>query len=254
MSSTRQKLIAGNWKMNCSRAQAIELASAVDAGSVSSDKAKMLICTPAIHFADISKVLSGSHIALGAQDAHWQVNGAYTGEISSAMLADYQVSYLLVGHSERREMFADDNQRVAKKFAAALENNITPILCIGESLTEREQGVTLAVLKEQCQAVIDTVGIQAFSKACLAYEPIWAIGTGLTATPEQAQQTHQQLREYFASQDAVVAESLQILYGGSMNASNAEELLAQPDIDGGLIGGASLKSEDFVKIYSLAGQ
>lgn len=194
-----------------------------------------------------------SHVVLGAQDAHWNDSGAFTGEISASMLPDYQVEYLLVGHSERREMFADDDLKVAKKFDAALKNNVTPILCVGETLEQREKGLTLDILKSQCQAVVDLVGIAAFSRACIAYEPIWAIGTGRTATPEQAQQVHAELRAYFASQDAEIAQQLQILYGGSMNATNAKALLAQTDIDGGLIGGASLKADDFIEIYSLAG-
>ena len=252
MSESRRILIAGNWKMNCSRSEAVQLASAVIASSDYAEKAELLICVPTIHLADVGKLVADSHVKLGAQNAHWQDSGAYTGEVSTNMLLDYQVEYLLVGHSERREMFADDNSRVAKKFAAALKNNIKPILCIGESLEQREQGSTMQVLKEQCQAVIDVVGVAAFSTACVAYEPIWAIGTGLTATPEQAQQVHAELRAYFAKLDQNVANKLQILYGGSMNAANAQELLAQPDIDGGLIGGASLKSEDFIKIYSSA--
>lgn len=252
MSNTRRRLIAGNWKMNCSRAQAIQLASEVIASSTQADNAELLICVPHIHLADIAKLQINSHVVIGAQDAHWQDSGAYTGEISASMLADYQVKYLLVGHSERREMFADDNQRVAKKFAAALNHDLKPILCIGESLQQREQGITMQVLKEQCQAVIEEVGIEAFANACIAYEPIWAIGTGLTATPEQAQQVHGELRQWLALQNEAVAMELQILYGGSMNAANAELLLSQPDIDGGLIGGASLKAEDFLKIYSLA--
>lgn len=239
--------------MNCARAQAIQLASEVIASSTQSDNAELLICVPHVHLADIAKLAVNSHVLLGAQDAHWQDKGACTGEVSVSMLADYQVSYLLVGHSERREMFADDNQRVAKKFAAALNHGIKPILCIGESLQQREQDITMQVLKEQCQAVIDEVGIEAFANACIAYEPIWAIGTGLTATPEQAQQVHSELRQWLAAQNEAVASKLQILYGGSMNAANAEQLLAQPDIDGGLIGGASLKAEDFLKIYSSAG-
>lgn len=253
MSHARKILIAGNWKMNCSRSEAIQLASAVIASSNSLDNADLLMCVPAIHLADISKLLANSPILLGAQDAHWQHAGAFTGEISATMLPDYHVNYLLVGHSERREMFADDHKKVAKKFAAALKNEIKPILCIGETLEQRKQGYTLEVLKAQCQAVIDEVGIEAFSHACVAYEPIWAIGTGLTATPEQAQQIHAELRAYFAEIDQNIADGLQILYGGSMNAANAQELLAQPDIDGGLIGGASLKPEEFIKIYSLAG-
>ena len=253
MSVFRRKLIAGNWKMNSNRSQAIQLASNVVASSVGSDKAQLLICVPNIHLGDISKLVTHSKVVIGAQDGHWQDCGAYTGEISMSMLKDYQVDYVLVGHSERREMFADDDTRVALKFEAALKHQLKPILCIGESLKQREQNQTLEVLFAQCKAVVDKVGIQAFDKAVLAYEPIWAIGTGKTATPEQAQQVHKELRSWFAKQDKKVAESLQILYGGSMNAGNADELLSQPDIDGGLIGGASLKPEDFLKIYSAAG-
>ncbi|MDH5433225.1 MAG: triose-phosphate isomerase [Gammaproteobacteria bacterium] len=248
----RKKLIAGNWKMNCSRSEALQLASAIIA-SASESSAELLICVPTIHLSDIAKLACNSHLKLGVQNAYWQKSGAYTGEISVSMLEDYQIEYLLVGHSERRELFGDTNDEVARKFSAALECGITPVLCIGESLQQREQGITLEVLKEQCQSVIDLVGIKAFNKACLAYEPIWAIGTGQTATPEQAQEVHQSLREFFAQLDKDVAQGLQILYGGSMNAANAEALLAQPDIDGGLIGGASLKPDDFLKIYSLAG-
>jgi len=253
MSLSRKKLIAGNWKMNTNRSQAIQLASHVVASSVGSDNAQLLICVPSIHLGDISKLVTHSRVVIGAQDGHWQDNGAYTGEISMSMLNDYQVDYVLVGHSERRQMFADDDSRVALKFEAALKYEITPILCIGETLEQREQEKTLEVLFSQCEVVVNKVGIQAFSNAVVAYEPIWAIGTGQTATPEQAQQVHQQLRAWFAKQDEKIATDLQILYGGSMNAGNADELLAQPDIDGGLIGGASLKADDFLKIYSAAG-
>ncbi len=242
--------------MNCSRSEAIQLASHVIAASgdsKGSNDTQLLICVPSIHLADISRLMVHSSILLGAQDAFWQEKGAYTGEISVKMLTDYQVSHLLVGHSERRQMFADDDPKVALKFEAALKNGLTPILCIGETLEQREKGATAAVLQAQCESVVEQVGIKAFATACVAYEPIWAIGTGQTATPEQAQQTHQALRAWFAEQDQAIAANLQILYGGSMNAGNADELLAQPDIDGGLIGGASLKADDFLKIYSAAG-
>jgi triosephosphate isomerase len=253
MSTKRPKLIAGNWKMNCSREEASQLASKIVAAYNASTSSELLICVPTIHLADVSQLLKDSKIHLGAQDGHWQANGAYTGEISSSMLADYQVSYMLVGHSERRQFFADDEHRVANKFESALKYGLKPILCIGETLEQREQGNTLEVLIAQCESVIKQVGIQAFAKACVAYEPIWAIGTGKTASPEQAQEVHQALREFFASKDQSIAAELQILYGGSMNAGNAKELLAQADIDGGLIGGASLKAEDFLQIYSAAG-
>lgn len=253
MSTKRPKLIAGNWKMNCSREEASQLAGEIIAGFGSSADSELLICVPTIHLADVSLLLADTKIKLGAQDGHWQASGAFTGEISSCMLKDYQVNYLLVGHSERRQFFADDEQRVAQKFESALKNGLKPILCIGETLEQREQGKTLEVLISQCEAVIKQVGIQAFTNACVAYEPIWAIGTGKTASPEQAQEVHQALREFFASKDQSIAAELQILYGGSMNAGNAKELLAQADIDGGLIGGASLKAEDFLQIYSAAG-
>ena len=239
--------------MNCSRAEALQLVSAIIADASESAEADILVCVPAIHLADVSKLTQNSHVKLGAQDGHWETKGAFTGEISVSMLGDYQVDYLLVGHSERREMFADSDERVAKKFAAALKNDIKPILCIGESLEQREQGVTLNVLQEQLQAVINVAGIEAFANAAIAYEPIWAIGTGKTATPEQAQEVHSALRSWLANLNAEIAENIQILYGGSMNAGNAGDLLGQSDIDGGLIGGASLKAEDFLKIYSVAG-
>ncbi len=239
--------------MNTSRSEAIQLASNVIADSLPKEGAELLICVPLVHLADIGKLTANTHIKLGAQDGHWESNGAFTGEVSVSMLKDYQVDYLLVGHSERREMFADDDARVAKKFAAALKNGITPILCIGESLEQREQGVTLEVLQTQVKAVIDEVGIEAFSDAAIAYEPIWAIGTGRTATPEQAQEVHFELRRWLAEYNPEIADGIQILYGGSMNAANADELLSQNDIDGGLIGGASLKAEDFLTIYSFAG-
>ncbi len=253
MSEVRNKVIAGNWKMNCSREQAVQLGNEIIQSSSAEQSAEMIICVPSIHLADISELTFDSAVKLGAQNAHWEQKGAYTGEISVEMLKDYAVDYLLIGHSERRDIFGESNEMVAKKFAAALKAGIEPILCIGESLEQREQGITLDVLKAQVSAVIDLVGINAFSNAKIAYEPIWAIGTGKTATPEQAQQVHQQLREWLASFSAEIAEKIQILYGGSMNATNANELLSQPDIDGGLIGGASLKAADFLKIYSFAG-
>jgi len=253
MSRLRKILIAGNWKMNTSRSQAAQLAGKIIAGATGSKTTQLLICVPSIHLADISKLVANSQVMLGAQNAHWKQSGAVTGEISASMLNDYQVDCLLVGHSERREMCNDTDQVVALKFEAALKNGIKPILCIGETLEQRENNQTFDVLRSQCEAVISQVGIDAFSNASVAYEPIWAIGTGKTASPEQAQQVHQSLREWFAEQSNAIAQGLQILYGGSMNAGNAKELLAQPDIDGGLIGGASLNADDFLKIYSAAG-
>jgi len=253
MGNSRKILIAGNWKMNTTRSEAFRLASEIIESSNASEDKQLLICVPSLHLADLCKLTASSSVKLGAQNAHWQNNGAFTGEISTAMLKDYRVDYLLVGHSERREMFNDTNHVVALKLESALKNDLTPILCIGETLEQRDDGQTLGVLKTQCEAVISQVGIEAFAKVCVAYEPIWAIGTGKTASPEQAQEVHQALREWIAEKDAVIAQNLQILYGGSMNAGNAKELLAQPDIDGGLIGGASLSADNFLQIYSAAG-
>ncbi len=253
MNHKRKKLIVGNWKMNCSRTEAIQLASYIVATADSSENTDLLICVPNIHLADIDRLTTHSKVLLGAQDAHWKSKGAFTGEVSISMLGDYQVKYLLVGHSERRQMFADDKEKVALKFEAALKNDITPILCIGETLEQRERNITLDVLIDQCHAVVSKVGIAAFEKACIAYEPIWAIGTGQTATAAQAQEVHSGLRRWFAEQNREISEKLKILYGGSMNTGNAKDLLAQSDIDGGLIGGVSLIGEDFLKIYSTAG-
>ncbi len=253
MNHSRKQLIVGNWKMNCSRSEAIRLASHIIATFNPSINSEIMICVPNIHFADISRLKTNSTLLLGAQNIHWHDDGAFTGELSAKMLADYQISYTLVGHSERRQMFDENNQKVALKFEAALRNDMTPILCIGETLEQREKGETISFLISQCEAVVNKVGIKAFANACLAYEPIWAVGTGQTATPEQAQQVHHALRAWFAEQDKQIAEKLQILYGGSMNAGNAKNLLAQADIDGGLIGGASLVADDFLNIYSAAG-
>ncbi len=239
--------------MNTNRSEAILLASNIVASTSGSDARDILICVPSIHLSDVTKLMTHSQVKLGVQNAHWLEKGAYTGEISMSMLKDYQVDAVLVGHSERRDIFGESDEIVALKFEAALKYEIMPILCVGESLEQRQADTTLQVLTAQCEAVVKQVGIQAFAKAVVAYEPIWAIGTGQTATPEQAQEVHQALRTWFAEQDQQIAENLQILYGGSMNASNAEQLLAQADIDGGLIGGASLKAEEFLQIISAAG-
>jgi len=239
--------------MNTNRSEAILLASHIVASTSGSKTRDILVCVPSLHLADVSKLLANSQVKLGAQNAHWLGNGAVTGEISISMLKDYQVEYVLIGHSERREMFAESDDIIALKFEAALKYGIIPLLCVGESLQQREAGSTIEVLTAQCAAVVDKLGIKAFANAVVAYEPIWAIGTGKTASPQQAQEVHQALRAWFAQQDSNIAANLQILYGGSMNGENAEQLLEQMDIDGGLIGGASLKAEEFLHIVSAAG-
>lgn len=242
----RTTLIAGNWKMNGSLQSVIELVEAIKAGDV--NNAQLAVCPPAIYLMKVGGMLEGSRIALGAQNVCDQESGAFTGEIAASMLKECGCQYAIVGHSERRALYQETDELVARRFAMALSSGITPILCIGESLDERESGDTEVVVSRQLDAVIDSQGISAIAQCVIAYEPVWAIGTGKVATPEQAQAVHQYLRDKLASLDALVAEQVQILYGGSMNASNAGELLSQPDIDGGLIGGASLKAADFIAI------
>lgn len=243
----RQSLIMGNWKMNGSRqdGQALAKALAEGLGSVPQEVA---VCVPFVYLSDIRETLAGSPIALGAQNVADQSAGAYTGEVSAAMLADCGCKYALVGHSERRSYYGDTNQSVAKRFVEAQKQNITPVLCVGETLEEREQNRTFAVVDEQLDAVIDAAGIDAFLKAVIAYEPVWAIGTGKTATDDQAQEVHQYIRQRIAARSQNVADKVQILYGGSVKPDNAKALFAMPDIDGGLVGGASLDAKGFLQI------
>ena len=249
----RQKLVAGNWKMNGSRASIKTLLDGVKQGIAAVESAEVAVCAPFVYLADVQQQLQGSPIAWGAQNLSTEPSGAFTGEIAASMLQDFACKYVIVGHSERRTLYGEDDAVVAEKFAVARAAGLKPIFCIGETLEQRESGVTEEVVARQLDAVMSAQGVSALLDGVIAYEPVWAIGTGKTATPEQAQQVHQFIRQRIASQDASVAEKIQILYGGSMNASNAAELLAQPDIDGGLIGGASLKADDFLTICSAAG-
>jgi len=197
--------------------------------------------------------LVDSPVALGAQNVYYQDKGAFTGEVSASMLAEFSVRYVIVGHSERRQLFGESSQLVADKFVAVQAAKLVPILCLGESLEQREQGATSQVVLEQLDAVVERAGIGAFSNAVIAYEPIWAIGTGKTASPAQAQEVHEIIRAHLGRIDAEIGSSIRILYGGSVNAANAEELFAQKDIDGGLVGGASLKAAEFIAICESAG-
>ena len=248
----RTILIAGNWKMNGSRASIKTLLDGLKAGISNVSNAKMAVCAPSIYLADVAEQLAGTDIGYGAQDVSTEASGAYTGETAASMIADFNCQYVLVGHSERRTYHGETDEMVAKKFGVVLEAGMTPIFCIGETLEERENGTTEEVVARQVQAVIDMHGVDALSKGIIAYEPVWAIGTGKTASPEQAQDVHAFIRSVIAKADAGVAENIIIQYGGSMNAGNAKDLLAQPDIDGGLIGGASLKAEDFLAIGTSA--
>ncbi|WP_443082881.1 triose-phosphate isomerase [Variovorax sp. HW608] len=246
----KKKLIAGNWKMNGSLVanEALLRALLQDIGTPACDVA---VCVPAPYLAQVQTLVAGSPIALGAQDLSAQPQGAFTGEQSAAMLKDFGVRYVIVGHSERRQYHGETDEGVAAKTAAALANGLTPIVCVGETLAEREAGHTEEVVKRQLAAVIHVNG-HCISEIVVAYEPVWAIGTGKTATPEQAQAVHALLRAQLHHAANEHASGIRLLYGGSMNASNAAELLAQPDIDGGLIGGASLKAPDFLQIIAAA--
>jgi triosephosphate isomerase len=247
----RKKLVAGNWKMHGSLAVNAELLKAVRAG-VAGMAAEVAVCAPYPYLDQARQALQGSNVAWGAQDVSEHAQGAYTGEVSVAMLADFGCRYAIVGHSERRSYYGDTDAVVAAKFEAALKGGLVPILCVGETLAEREANVTADVVTRQLDAVIGRCGIASLAKAVVAYEPVWAIGTGRTASPEQAQEVHAQIRARVAREDAGVAAGLQILYGGSMKPNNAKELMAQPDIDGGLIGGAALVAADFIAICAAA--
>lgn len=246
-----KKLIAGNWKMNGTLAvnEALVKAMLEGLGAVA-PAADMALCAPAPYLAQLQGLLQGSPIAWGAQDVSAHEQGAYTGEVSAAMLKDFACRYAIVGHSERRQYHGETDALVATKAQRALALGITPIVCVGETLEERESGHTEAVVKRQLAAVIHAV-THCTSEIVVAYEPVWAIGTGKTATPEMAQQVHAVLRAQLAAATQH-PERVHILYGGSMNAANAASLLAQPDIDGGLIGGASLKAADFLQIVAAA--
>lgn len=245
----KKKLIAGNWKMNGSLASNEALVQALVAGAPK-DGCLMAVCVPSPYLAQVQKLLAGSSIALGAQDVSQHESGAFTGETSVAMLREFGARYCLVGHSERRQYHGETDAVVALKAQRALAGGVTPIVCVGETLSEREAGRTEEVVKRQLAAVIHTNG-HCISEIVVAYEPVWAIGTGKTATAEQAQQVHAVLR---AQLHAATSHSdrVHILYGGSMNAANAAQLLSQPDIDGGLVGGASLKAPDFLSIIAAA--
>jgi len=245
-----KKRIFGNWKMNGSLALNAALLDLLTQGLGHAD-CEIAVCAPAPYLAQLQSLLSGSRIAVGAQDVSADASGAFTGEVSGAMLREFGVRYVLVGHSERRQYHAESDEMVARKAQAALASGITPVVCVGETLAQRQAGETEAVVRRQLAAVVQRNG-HCLSEIVLAYEPVWAIGTGLTATPAQAQAVHAVLRAQLLAATTAAAR-VPILYGGSMNAANAAELLAQADIDGGLVGGASLKAVDFLGIVACAG-
>jgi triosephosphate isomerase len=246
----RRILVAGNWKMHGSKTMVHTLLEGLLAGSSAQGKADLAVFPPFPYLPLTESLLSGSHIQWGGQTLNPHDQGAHTGETSGNMLADMGCSYVLVGHSERRAIYGESDEDVAVRFKAALDAGLQPVLCVGETLEEREQEQTEAVVERQLDAVINLVGIDVFSRAIVAYEPVWAIGTGLTASPQQAQSVHAFIRDKVSALNVIIADQLQILYGGSVKGSNAAELFAQSDIDGGLVGGASLTAEDFLAIYS----
>jgi triosephosphate isomerase len=252
MSVTRKPLIAGNWKMNGSLAASRELVARLTAG-IRHTSAEMLICPPFVHIDRAREWIGTAPISLGAQNlAAVAGPGAYTGEVSGSMLQELGCRYVIVGHSERRALYGESDQVVVEKFRLAQASGLIPILCVGENLDQRERGQTDAVVSSQVAAVVDSLGVGAFGRAVIAYEPIWAIGTGKTASPDQAQEVHARIRALIANRDAIIATSLRILYGGSVKGSNAADLLGQKDIDGGLVGGASLDASDFLAIFGAA--
>ena len=244
----RQTLVAGNWKMNGSLEVNQQLLEAVKAGVEAGVNAKVVVCPPAVYLSQAADVLAGSDVSWGGQNLCAEKSGAFTGETSADMLLDVKCEYVIVGHSERRALYGETDEVVAEKYAAALAAGLIPILCVGELLEERESGDTEAVVARQLDAVLAKSGVAALAAGIVAYEPVWAIGTGKTASPQQAQDVHAFIRQRVAAQDAGVAEKLQILYGGSVKPDNAVELFAMADIDGGLIGGASLDAEGFLAI------
>ena len=245
----RKKIIAGNWKMNMTPSEAVELVNTLKS-LVVTEEADVVFCVPAIDIIPVVEAAKGSNIQVGAENMYFEEKGAYTGEISPNMLTDAGVKYVVLGHSERREYFAETNETVNKKMLKAFEHGLTPIMCCGETLEQREQGVTMDFIRQQVKVGVQNVTADQAKTAVIAYEPIWAIGTGKTATTEQAQEVCKAIRECIAEvYDEATAEAIRIQYGGSVNAATAPELFAQPDIDGGLVGGASLKP-DFGKIVN----
>jgi triosephosphate isomerase len=249
----RQPLVAGNWKMHGLRAENANLVRGLIDQLRPEARAEVMICPPFPYLLETARLLKDSDIALGAQSVCAEAIGAYTGEVSAAMLKDVGCRYVLVGHSERRQIYNESDVLVARKFVAVQAQKLVPVLCVGETLEEREAGQTLAVVSRQIDAVLTVAGVGAVGRSVIAYEPVWAIGTGRNASPEQAQEVHAMIRAKVAALDATIGGSVRILYGGSVKASNARELFAMPDIDGGLVGGASLKADEFAQICAAAG-
>ena len=243
----RKTIVAGNWKMNASKESVNKLVMGILSG-MSNVSSEVVICAPFPYLSQVEALITHSQVRLGAQNLNTNMSGAFTGEVSADMIKDFGAQHVIVGHSERRSLYGETNTIVAEKVKAALDSGLIPLFCVGETLEQREAGETKSVVAAQINTVVDLVGIDAFLNIVVAYEPVWAIGTGVTASPEQAQEVHAFIRQLLANNNYDVAQQTPILYGGSMNATNAKELIACADIDGGLIGGASLKPEDFLQI------
>ncbi|HQU45539.1 MAG: triose-phosphate isomerase [Planctomycetia bacterium 21-64-5] len=247
----RRPFIAGNWKMNLNRRQAVELAQAVAARAAESPHVDLAVCPPSVYLDAVGQALAGSRVGLGAQNVYHEASGAFTGEVSAAMLVDLGCRYVILGHSERRHILGETDEQINRKLLAALGAGLTPIVCVGELLSEREAGQTAAVIRRQFDGSLAQLSEQQMRNVVIAYEPVWAIGTGKVATPEQAQEVHLDLRKLIeARYNSGTAQAVRIQYGGSVKPSNAAELLSQPDIDGALVGGASLKADDFLGIVA----
>ena len=243
----RKTIVAGNWKMNASKESVNKLVMGILSG-MSNVSSEVVICAPFPYLSQVEALITHSQVRLGAQNLNTNMSGPFTGEVSADMIKDFGAQHVIVGHSERRSLYGETNTIVAEKVKAALDSDLIPLFCVGETLEQREAGETESVVAAQINTVVDLVGIDAFLNIVVAYEPVWAIGTGVTASPEQAQEVHAFIRQLLANNNYDVAQQTPILYGGSMNATNAKELIACADIDGGLIGGASLKPEDFLQI------
>jgi triosephosphate isomerase len=249
----RRPIVAGNWKMHGSRAENARLIEELLAGAPTQPKATCVVCPPFVYLQEAARLLRDSALSLGAQDVSADTHGAFTGEVSAAMLKDVGCEYVIVGHSERRLLYRESDQLIARKFGAALAKGLIPILCVGEQLADREAGRMREVVSRQLDVVLELSGAGALEHAVVAYEPVWAIGTGRNASPEQAEEAHAFIRARVGARDARIAAATRILYGGSVKAGNAAELFAMPDVDGGLIGGASLKADEFLTILAAAG-
>jgi triosephosphate isomerase len=245
----RKVLLAGNWKMNLLRSGALDLVATLRKELEGEKRCEVLVCPPFTAIAAVAEALRGSEIAVGGQDCHWAESGAFTGEVAPGMLADLGCRYVIVGHSERRQFFGETDETVGKKLRAAQKAGLEPIMCVGERLEERERGATMEVVGRQVDGALKGLTKDELRKLTVAYEPVWAIGTGRTATPEQAQEVHAFVRARLAAlSDAATAKDVRILYGGSVTPDNVRGLMSQPDVNGGLVGGASLKADSFLRI------